>query len=298
MGVQYTRITSNPVTLQQIGQALHSALVAAGWTLEYADADAQIGGVGGAPGWGKAPAANTSAGKAVYRMPASGSLNRWYVQVEFRWSGIITSIQTRFTTAKGVDSATGVLIEPGTVCGYDSTSQNNNGGDCYLAAFEHGLLVAINSTAHNYFLGLERRRSLTGQYLDDVVAYGLGSAPAASGGWTLPSSGSSVNLARSWNSGEYGSQPLAALIGVANNGTPPAPTTYNAQGNSTGYPAGLFSTSGGLGGMLRLLMLWLPNDAPALGSQSVRIDGADRTYFATGSGGLSPMTCRLAVATQ
>lgn len=296
--VQYTRITSNPVTIQQLGQPLHSNLIAAGWTLEYANADAQIGGSGGAPGWGKTPAVDTSAGIVVYRMPASGSLkNRWYAQVEFRWAGITSSIQTRLTIAKGVNASTGALTEPGTLCGYDASAQNNNGGDCYVVAYDHGLLVAINSGSHNYFLGLERRRSLVGQYTDDAVAYGLGSAPLSSGGWTA-SSGSSINLARSWASGEYGSQPLAALIGVANSGTPPTPTTYNAQSNATGYPAGLFSTSGGLGGMLRLLMLWLPNDAPALGSQSVRIDGADRIYFATGSGGLQPMGCRLAVATQ
>lgn len=296
MAVQYERITANPVTVQLLGTKLHEKLTAAGWTLEYADADAQIGGVGGAPGWGKAPAANTSAGKAVYRMPASGSFNRWYVQVEFLWGSATTAIGMKVTTAKGVNASTGALTEAGTTCGYTAGSQNNNSGDNYVVANENGFLLGLNSTA-GFFLGVERRRSLTAQYLDDAVIYASPGTGLTVVGFSTAAN-VAVNLSRSWSAGEYGSQPLGALVGLQGSNNVALPTTYNAQGNATGYPAGYFSTSGGLAGMLRLLMLWLPNDAPALGNQNVRIDGADRIYFAVSSGGIAPGSGRLAVATQ
>lgn len=292
MAVIFNRLTQNPITLQAMLQQLDSNLIAAGWSREYVDPDAATGGSGGAPGWGKAPAASSTAGFVVYRMPAWGTLDRWYIKVEGRWGYAVQNFFLRLTSATGVNTATGALSGAGTALGADTTATtaNNNSADNYVVAFEHGFLCGINTSATGYFLGVERKRNLAGAYTSDLAIYvitsGQSSNTTAVGFSSFGSSsgGSAQVMVRSSSLGELGVQPLVSLQGHLYNslggssGYPPS--SFNQAGNTLGYPAGLFVTSGGLAGMLRLIQTWLPNDCSPLSAQTVNIDGADRTYFA------------------
>lgn len=309
MAVVFNRLTQNPITLQALLQQLDANLLAAGWSREYVDPDALTGGSGGAPGWGKTPAANTTAGFAVYRMPAVGSLNRWYVRIEGRWGANSTAQNffVRLTGATGVDSGTGALSGAGTVLGVDATasSQNNNSGDNYVIAFEHGFLLGINQSSLGYFLGLERRRTLAGAYTSDLAIYAITGGTSSSinpvgfASFNSTSRAGAAQVMVRGSLGELGVQPLVSLQSHLVNGTSGSvaqpPATFNTAGNAQGYPAGLFVTSGGLSGMLRLIQTWLPNDCSPLSAQTVNIDGADRNYFAVGSG-ITPNGYRLLVA--
>ena len=286
MAVVGTRYTTGFGSIQTLGTAIHAALILQGWTIEYANADAIGTGSASNPAWTKTPpnAAITSAGIVVYRMPSFSVLNRWYLQIEFFWAANVNNcFFTRFTTAQGVNSGTGVLVSAGTTYGTSFNQNNgpNSNGESWLGAWEHGILLSVSSLGgiNNGITGFERRRGFDGNVQDDCVSYlclGAGATGIGFGG-----SNSSDNMVRSWTVGERTAEPLALLLGQSSSaaGASRAITTFNQPSGNTGYPMGFYTTSGGLGGTVRLMQLWWLTDSNNLSSQDVYVDGANRQYF-------------------
>src|SRR5690606_34209291 len=97
-GYQYVPGGIDSFTPNAAAAALHDALVAAGWSVEYLDADAIGSGSEEAPAWDKNFSSSSSVGVAVYRMPVNGSLTRWYVKPEFGWGTQSTRAMVRSLT--------------------------------------------------------------------------------------------------------------------------------------------------------------------------------------------------------
>lgn len=284
-------------TVQTLATQLHTNLLGAGWTIEYANADAIGTGSAATPAWTKTPATATSAGLVVYRMPAQASLNRWFVQIEFRWTTATTQIGMGIVSAQGVNAGTGVLTLPGTVF----SVFNNNAvttPEYFIVAYEHGFLFASlnTNTASPFVIGCERRRNLGGNVGDDFVGYficitaGLGMAATVGG----------QSRTRSWANGEYVAAELMNLgsTGALSTTSPNATETLNNPTGSVGYPLGFFTKSGGLGAGFRLVQLWAVPDVTVGATQNVEVDGTTRSYIipANANTGITPGGARLAIA--
>lgn len=293
MAVVGTRYQSGFGNVQTLGTAIHAALLLQGWTIEYANADAIGTGSAASPAWTKAFVASTSAGIVVYRMPANGTLNRWYLQIELRWGTAVTRVAIRLATAQGVNTTTGVLTATGTTYGSPDNA-DSVAGDSWLGTSENGILVLLNGSSATS-VGFERRRDFAGNVQDDCVSYILISSSAPIGFGTA--SGCD-NLVRSWTAGERTPQPLGIMIGQGNNtiSSARAVTTYNQPAGNVGFPIGFYTTSGGLGGMLRLAQLWLATDSNNLATQDVFVDGSVRQYFGFNTSSLTPNAQRILLA--
>ncbi|WP_412027007.1 hypothetical protein [Deinococcus yunweiensis] len=277
MPVFYTRHPADS-SLTTLATRLHANLIAAGWEHVYSNADAIGTGTASSPAWTKAAAASTSAGVSVYRMPLSGLTNRWYVRVEWAWgSAGGAQIYPKITTGTGWDAGGSVITGAGTAFAANDGHANNT-TETFVVTNENGLMVFLNTGAGTgWFLGLERRRSIGNTVIDDVVTY----AYASTGRLGFTGNGPR-NVVRNWALGEYAEQPLVVLSAVtgATVTTGVSPSTLSSADGNVGYPCGFFSSSNGLGGILRLIQLWLNADNAAGAEQSVEIDGASRLYFA------------------
>ncbi|RJF74898.1 hypothetical protein D3875_02575 [Deinococcus cavernae] len=282
MAVNFRNANGQPSTVQNIYTTLHTVLILAGWELVYADADAIGTGTAANPAWSKAPTTGAAAGLVIYRMPAmSGFATRWCVEIKPMWatSATLQKVQFRLgtdATAGGVLSSPGSTIEAGS--GNNSGGNNTSSTEWYVAAYEHGLLVALPGAAGavGYLGAIERRRRLDDTILDDLTAFLCSSNAsgvafgASSNGW---SSGSTrTRLAQ-------GGEIDAANWVVMKTGANAVPSTLNRMDGATGIPAGPFSVSGGMAGFPRLFMLVAPNDAPPNVDVTRFVDGSNHAYL-------------------
>ena len=111
--------------------------------------------------------------------------------------------------------------------------------------------------------------------------------------------GNSDNLVRSFSVGERTIQPLGIMIGQRttvgiDNGR--TITTFNQPSGNIGFPMGFYTTSGGLGGMLRLAQLWWSTDSNNIASQDVYVDGVARQYFGINIALIAPNGQRILLA--
>jgi hypothetical protein len=153
---------------------LQELLFAAGWTIEYADADAIGSGSSSVPAWDKAPVSNTDAGIAVYRMPVSSHDTRWYVRLRPGWLSGTTAngfrgIQAGTTHEAGVLSGGTAEVAP------TGANVNVSGLEWKVAVSEDGfaLIVGIVTTASPQVI-VGRARLLTGATIDDLIIYNKG----------------------------------------------------------------------------------------------------------------------------
>ena len=151
---------------------LQELLFAAGWTLEYADADA-IGTSAdpGAPAWDKGPAANTDAGAAVYRMPASSHATRWFVRVRPGWAAATTRAHMRGLQVGSAHDGSGNVTGGNSELVPSIAAMQTDNRTWYVNASEDGFFfwLGVGTTA-DLSVSVERVRLLAEDVQDDVIA--------------------------------------------------------------------------------------------------------------------------------
>lgn len=257
--------------LSFIGPALHDLLIAKGWELQYANADAIGTGTATSPKFDKTPATNTSGGRVTYLMPLAGQVNRWTVDIEFRWAGQTSAGVIRTTTAKGVNTVTGVLVEPGRQNGGRVVNTGNNAVEGWMTASEYGFAIGSGANWH----GVERRRTTGNVVTDDLITHQFAVFD------TTGFASGARNVTRNWATVEYAEQPLAFLAGFSAATTLSPISTLSSSDGNVGYPTGPISTSNGLGGVLRHVQTWRSGDCVIGTDQSIEIGGESRLYFTT-----------------
>lgn len=171
--VQYAEIVaaSGSADIDDVFPVLHSLLIAAGWTLEYADADAIGTGTAENPAWDKEYASASLAGRAVYRMPANGTLPRWYVRIEPGWGTSSTRVAaSRFALGTGHDGSgtlTGITYE-GTP---SSPAATTSSAAVQMAASEDGFFVGWMIVTIPVFLLVERLRDADDALYEEMLAF-------------------------------------------------------------------------------------------------------------------------------
>jgi hypothetical protein len=177
-GYQYHPAGTDVFSPNAIASALHTALLLAGWTCEYLDADAIGTGTLEAPAWDKTPTTNQTVGVAVYRMPANGSLTRWYVRPEVGWFAASTRTAFRTLTVGTAHSGSGVLTggNASSPLAATSTTITTSGYGWALNASENGFYIGSTSSPWMY---CERVRS-PGEVVEDEVKLSICHTTAAS----------------------------------------------------------------------------------------------------------------------
>ncbi|WP_104990851.1 hypothetical protein [Deinococcus sp. NW-56] len=278
MPVAFSPANGRTSTIQNMFTQLHATLLAAGWTLVFADADAIGAGTAENPAWNKAPAVNTNAGRVIYQMPAvAGFPTRWCVELAVSWGSSNTTMQNvamRLGTEAGGD---GTLTGAGTThrANVNNAAGNATSTEWYVNAYEHGLLLALHIINGGFLLALERRRRLDGTVIDDATAYGCvvgGGNIGAVGTQSAVQQG--VAQTRSVSAGEYNAQSWAVFA----TGGGSAVFTLNRMDGATGIPQGPFNVSGGTAGLPRLFVFLPPNDCTAGVDSTLYADGANRAY--------------------
>jgi hypothetical protein len=278
--ISYSRVTTGQ-TLQQVGQAIHAALIGAGWTIAYADSDAITGGTASSPGWGKTAAINTIAGRATYQMPVTPFATRWFVDIELYWGTLATAYSVSVKTATGCSGA-GVLANPGTPVRPSPTSAINS-GEFVFCASPNGFALGICLTASGgYAICAERRRNLAGVALDDIVVHAIANGSPISG--TVLPYGGAIN--RNLIGSENGPVPYAYLCFAINPSSAfstSEPTSLAGAGALRGIPMGPMIMSGGASGMSEHMLLFPAGDAPFGNDLTVSFGGVDGLIGVAGS---------------
>lgn len=273
---------ANSSTLQVWARKLHDLLLLAGWTLEFANADAIGTGSAASPNFDKAPAINTSAGVVIYKMPLNGQVTPWFVRLEPRWganvAGSFLSAQT------GTGQVAGALQNPGSAVALTGgASATNANAELYVSAHPDALLVCLTGaevTTSNWLMSVGRRIDDAGLTGDDLTTSLIGaSAVTVTGPAGIDTLGSSIS--RSITRGE--SQAEKFLVWAcpgASFSTYTQPLTTNRDGAETGLPLGPYLRSGGMGSPPRLWLIVADNDSVAGTEQLVFVDEADRRAIA------------------
>jgi hypothetical protein len=275
MNVKFFHTTTGQ-TLTELGLKLHDLLIQAGWTLEYADINAVGTGTATSPAWDNSFSAFTSGGRVLYKMPVTSLATRWYVEIELYYISNSNAYDIYFRTAKGV-SVAGVAIDPGTLCGFNASSANRVIGEHIVTVTEHGLAVAqaLQETT-NCYICCERKRTLIGTPIDDIVIHGTGKNANVTG------LGASYGTCRSRNtlSGESTAKAYAILLETISEGAQsPQVASLSASSGLLAIPAGPFITSGGIGGMSGHIVFFPNADVPTGTDQAVTVDGTNQVFF-------------------
>lgn len=286
---------SSPVSVW--AKKLHDLLLLAGWTLEFANADAIGTGSAGSPNFDKAPAINTSAGVVIYKMPLNGQVTPWYVRLEPTWGTPPGGIASFLGVQTGTGQAGGVLQNPAAAVafGLATGSQGNNNSELYVIAHPDAFCVCLTGgTNYGWVVSVGRRIDDAGETTDDVsTSLITGGTITVTGPAGIDTLGSSVT--RSITRGELQAEKFLVL---ACPGTSPTvysqPLSTNRDGAETGLPLGPFLRSGGLASIPRLWYIVADNDSVAGNEQIMFIDGADRRSIAAASSSAMRTAGRLA----
>lgn len=159
---------------------LQELLLDAGWTLEYADADAIGAGSSGSPAWDKTPAVNVDAGVAVYRMPANGHDTQWFVRLRPGWAANTNRPHMRGVTLGTTHDGSGGISGAGSELAPSAATAVTDNRQVLIAASEDGFALLLPATSAAVNVIVERaRRSDTGAITDDVLALNTFSGAAS-----------------------------------------------------------------------------------------------------------------------
>lgn len=161
--------SSGSADVDDIGPAIHDALIAAGWSIVYADADAIGAGSSGDPAWDKVYESNGMAGTVVYQMPANGFTTQWFVKFSLGWGSSSTRVSMRNVEVGDTHDGSGGISGGGTITATSTTSNTNN-SEFAVSASEDGI-AAFASANNAPKLFVERLRTSDGIVTDDVVAW-------------------------------------------------------------------------------------------------------------------------------
>ena len=274
---------------------LHELLLQAGWTLEFANADAIGTGSAASPNFDKAPAINNSAGVVIYKMPLNGQVTPWFVRLEPRWgTGTVNSF-LGVQVGTGQNAGALLVASAAVVLGTATSTPVNDNSELFVIAHPDAFCVCLTGgTALGWLMSVGRRIDDAGVTGDDLsISFITAANITVTGPAGVDTVGSSVT--RSVTRGE--SQPEKFLV-LACPGTGPTnytqPLTTNRDGAETGLPLGPFLRSGGLGSVPRLWYIVADNDSVAGNEQMMFIDGADRRSIAAASSSAMRTAGRLA----
>lgn len=150
---------------------LQELLLDAGWTLEYADADAIGAGSSGSPAWDKTPATNVDAGVAVYRMPANDHTTQWFVRLRPGWAANTNRPHMRGVTLGTTHDGSGGISGAGSELAPSVTTTQTDNRQVLIASSEDGFALLLPALTATVNVIVERaRRSDTGAITDDVLA--------------------------------------------------------------------------------------------------------------------------------
>lgn len=179
--VRHTNVTAaaGSATLTAFMTKFHAEAILAGWSIEYADADAIGTGSAGTPAWDKTPATSTDGGIAVYQMPANGFTTEWFVRVRPGWALATLRPHMRGltigTTHDGSGGVTGGASELVPAVG----GNNTDALQYQLSISEDGFALVIGGNDGRPVVIAERaRRSDTGVVTDDMIAFNSYTTPA------------------------------------------------------------------------------------------------------------------------
>ncbi|UQN05438.1 hypothetical protein [Deinococcus sp. QL22] len=278
---------NNASSAALIMSKLHELLIAKGWEIQWANAAAIGTGTAANPKWDTTPAVSTSAGIASYLMPLAGLTNRWVVTVEMAWAAGSVLIPLFYsTTAQSVSTSTGVMTGAGRRNG--GSFGQFNAGQAHVTVSEYGFAFTNAGLWH----GVERRRQITNTYSDDLTSHQFSTAG------NVGFANGARNLCRNWTTGEYGEDALAFLGTYATTALTSGDNiaTLSSGDGNVGFPAGPITTSNGLGGVLRHVQCFRPNDSVVGIDQAITVDGQTRLYLPTVGAG--PGTLRVLIARQ
>lgn len=255
---------------------LQTLLFAAGWTINYADADAIGTGSAATPAWDKTPVAGAVAGIAIYTMPANGHATAWAVKISPFWSSTSSSyIGFEVTVGTAWDGGTGLTNPTGVYrAGGFSTSTTE---EWHANASEDGFTVwlAGNSTSDAWTVNLERLRAFDGT-VGDRLALLMWSAGfptkngANHGGYTL-------SAVIDPTTGEFAATDPVFLARFATT-TPTGPPSLLSVDGTGASVIGPFPVGDGLHGPPRLFVLTDPVTYVADSEVPIYVDGAYKTY--------------------
>lgn len=160
---------ADSATLDKWMTKLHDLLIAADWTIEYADSDAIGSGSGSDPAWDKAPEVNADAGIVVYRMPANGHATQWYVRLRPGWAAATARPHMRGIQV-GTSHASGTLsgsVSTEAVAAVSTTATDALAWQ--MATSEDGLFFLTASASAAPVVYLERLRNEGDTTVDDVA---------------------------------------------------------------------------------------------------------------------------------
>lgn len=163
--------STNASIIAVIGPKLHSMLVSAGWSIEYADSDAIGGGSAGSPAWDKSYSSGALAGTVVYRMPANGHDTEWFVKFSLGWGSAADRVTPRSLQCGTGHDGSGTLTGGGTgITPSPSTGSTASLGHI-ISVSEDGFATWWDgSTTTSALLMVERIRAADGTVTDDMLA--------------------------------------------------------------------------------------------------------------------------------
>lgn len=162
---------TNASTIAVIGPKLHSMLLSAGWSIEYADADAIGGGSAGTPAWDKSYSSGAVAGTVVYQMPANGHTTEWFVKFSLGWGTAADRVSPRFLQCGTGHDGSGTLTGGGTGITMSASTGSAASLGHIISVSEDGFAAWWDgSTATGALLMVERVRAADGTVTDDMLA--------------------------------------------------------------------------------------------------------------------------------
>lgn len=252
---------------------LQELLLDAGWTLEYADADAIGAGSSGSPAWDKTPATNVDAGVAVYRMPANGHDTQWFVRLRPGWAANTNRPHMRDVQVGTTHDGNGNVSGGSAGVAPTVTTAQTDNRQVLMAVSEAGFFFTLPASSGVVSVLVERaRRSDTGVVTDDLLVLNTFSNAAAA-------------IARAGVGEVHTVTPI--VLGGFNNATSPASfgsgvSLQNSDGSHVPV-VGPFWVRGFPFFHPRLAFLVNPGDHAVNTDRDLHIDGAAKTYRAAGT---------------
>jgi hypothetical protein len=279
--VRYDRIApaSNSSLISEFMPRLQAVMFDAGWEIVYADAIAIGGGTGSVPAWDATPVASTSAGVAIYRMPANGFTRQWYAQVELSWGSTVASNHNFIVTIGTGWDAVSALTGAGDTFTWLANA-TSTGLEVLMSASEDGFAwhYATANAGSNRWVIVERARDFAGTVGEDLIVTGAANAGTfvdqsatygavryrASDGYQYPTS-------RHGGLTFANSQTAVLAFGALT-------MSFTAADGESGLAMGPFCFSGIPSGLPRLLLWMAIPDAVTGTNHPVYVDGSVRQY--------------------
>lgn len=244
---------------------LHDLLLAAGWSIEFADSDAIGGGSSGTPAWDKTATNNSDAGIAVYRMPANGHATQWYVRVRPGWAGATSRANMRGITVGTNHDGTGGVSGTEATPGNATTATDNRAWQ--LATSEDGLIFTNGSQSNSVFFCVERARLPDGTVTDDVTVMNTYSSLSTQ---VLNASSGVVNTQPPRLLGEVGNGGQIAIVNSV--------VTTSRDGATVVAIGPYYCGAYPLFGLPRLFFFAAPGDAGNSETRIINVDSGEKEY--------------------